>query len=211
MINAFVSSIHGLGEEYDDFGSVRGNGKTVSLVYSLHEDMEEGRAIFTNFKCNFSIMLPAKQILDELNNNQEKYRIKGVSIGLTEMQVVLNSLGGSPQVSKFCSYFAAQTRKRNCDVYWDAQVFWEVNNRWRNQTDNIFRPFKVHESGDLCGKDSCPELHWVLIHGIKPYAPYNILGEEVINCQEVGAMFDTNEIVFDEIIIPKKSDNSKKR
>lgn len=209
MINAFVSSIHGLGEEYDDYGSVRGNGKTVSLVYSLYEDKEEGREIFTNFKCNFSIMLPAKQILEELNKNQEKYREMGVSIGLTEMQTVLNSLGGSPEVSKFCSFFAAQTRKRNCDVYWDSQVFWEVNNRWRNQTDNIFRPFKIHEDGSQCGIDSCKELHWVLIHGIKPYVPYNILGDEVINCQEVGAMFDTNEIVFDEIIFQKKGNSRK--
>ena len=204
MISAFVSSIHGLGEDNDDYGSVRGNGKTISLVFSLHEDKEEGRKIFTNFKCKFADMLPAKQILEEINNNQEKYMEKGVSVGLTEMQTVLNSLGGSPEVSKFCSFFAAQTRKRNVDVYWDAQVFWEVNNRWRNQTDNIFRPFKIHENGDLCPIDSCKQNHWVIIHGIKPYANYNILGEEIINCQETGKLYDTNQVIFDEIVIKRK-------
>lgn len=204
MISAFVSSIHGLGEDSEDYGSVRGNGKTISQVFALHEDKEEGRAIFTNYKCTLGKMLPAQKIIEEISNNQDKYNEMGVSVGFTEMQTVLNSLGGSPAVTKFSSFFAAQSRKLNVDVYWDAQILWEVNNRWRNQTDYIFRPFKIHENGEICLIDRCKKDHWVIIHGIKPHIPYNILGEEVINCQEVGKMYNTNEIVFDEIVIEKK-------
>jgi hypothetical protein len=204
MITAYISSMLGLGEEYGDYGSVRGNGKTISMVYDLFLDFEDGRTVFTNFETNFSIILPMKKIILELKNNPKKYFDNGISVGITEIQTALNSLGGSTEVIKTSSFVAAQTRKTNCDFKYDLQIFKELNNRFRNQTDIILRPAKFHKNGEICLKDKCSMEHWIEIYGIKPDRPYNILGDERINCQEMGKKYNTNEVVFDEFELPKK-------
>lgn len=220
MITAIIASIEGLGEDYGDYTSVRGNGKDMTMNYFLHEDkLGEDRAIITNYKCLFADkILPFQKIIEEIDNNKEYYQKKGVSVGITEIQTALNSLGSSQLVIKACTFFAAQTRKRNCDVYYNLQVLKEVNNRWRNQTDTILRPIKIHSDGSVCTKDRCKETdekgqllkHYIIVHSIKPPIPQNILidddGKEFcISCEDVGKLYDSDEIIFDEFKIPEKS------
>ena len=214
MITAIISSIRGLGEEYEDYGSVRGNGKNVLETFALYEDYENGRKIFTNYYTTFSEQMSFQNIIQYLKDNPKEFQSRGVSFGISEIQTAFNSIGNSKAVTMLVSTVAAQTRKLNCDMYYDLQILWEAGNRLRNQTDVILRPIKLHADGTICLKDSCEEEHWVIAHSIKPPKPYNILRDEkgnemAINCQEIGKLYDTNELIFDEIIIPTKK-NSKK-
>jgi hypothetical protein len=208
MITAIVGTYD---RDFDDEGSSRGAGKTTSMIYYLHADKyEEGRNIFTNFKCSFATVLPAQKIVNEILGNQKKYLEEGVSVGLTEMSTVLNSLGSTPKQILFLNYWAGQTRKLNCDLYWDIQRYEDANNRLRSATDTILKPKKYHYSNNKhCRIDRCKEHHYVKIFSEKPYISRPITGNEVIDTWVSGELYDTNELVFDEIII--KSDKEKKQ
>lgn len=198
MITAFV----GIYDESidDENNSSRGGGKTTGIVYYLHADYEnESRHIFTNFKCSFAKVMSAQNIVNELIQNQKIYLKEGVSVGLTEMQTVLNSLGSSAKQILFLNYWAGQTRKLNCDLNWDIQRYWDANNRLRSQTDNILKPMKYHANGKHCRIDRCTEHHYVKIFSEKPYRKYPITDNEVIDTWETGKLYDTNELVFDNI------------
>lgn len=202
MITAIVGTYDA---DYDDEGSSRGAGKTTTIVYYLDADYEEGRHIFTNFKCSFATVLPAQKIVNEILNNQELYLKEGVSVGLTEISTVLNSLGSTPKQILFLNYWAGQTRKLNCDLYWDIQRYEDANNRLRSATDNILKPKKYHYSDNKhCRIDRCMEHHYVKIFSEKPYRDYPITGLEVIDTWKTGKLYDTNQLVFDELILNDK-------
>lgn len=210
MITAFIGQISGIEDICNQWGSIRGNGKTCCMVYYLYEDFLEGRDIFTNFKTTFSTLLPAKKIIEEIKNNQEYYNKKGVSVGLTEFQTTLNSLGSPQDVIKFTSFWGAQSRKLNCDISFDLQRFLDANNRFRNQSDIILRPVKLHKNGEMCKKDRCDKDHYFIIFSLKPEYNVPINFKELVVANEVGQLYNTNEMVFDEIIIEKKKKGGEK-
>lgn len=208
MITAIVGTYD---RDYDEEGSSRGAGKTTTMIYYLDADKDEGRHIFTNFYCSFATVLPAQKIIDEILSNQELYLREGVSVGLTEMSTVLNSLGSTPKQILFLNYWAGQTRKLNCDLYWDIQRYEDANNRLRSATDNVLKPKKYHyEDNKHCRIDRCLKHHYVKIFSEKPYKMYPLTGNEVIDTWLTGKMYDTNQLIFDEIIIKEKVKKEKK-
>lgn len=209
MISFFVGQLTGIDDGTENWGSIRGNGKDMSMVYYLNKDAEEGRAIFTNFYTTFSTQLPAQKIVDEITKNPLKYKKNGVSVGLTELSTVLNSLGSSAAQVKFLSYWVQQTRKTNTDVYGNLQRFVDLHPRFRNAADYVLRPVKIHADLSICWYDdisSCEyDEHFIQIYSLKPLINEPITGNDVIVCSEVGKLYNTDEIVYDEIIIPKKN------
>lgn len=190
--------------EVDDTGSSRGGGKTTSMVYYLDADYEEGRYIFTNFWCSFAKVLPAQKIVDEILAHPEKYKKDGVSVGLTEFQTVLGSLGSGAKQVLFLNYWVTQTRKLNVDLYYDLQRFRDANNRVRAMTDNVLKPRKYHADGKPCRMDRCTEHHYVKIFSEKPYRVNPLTGNEVIDTWLTGKMYNTNELIFDALDLPDK-------
>lgn len=195
MITAFV----GIYDDSNELGCLRGNGKTCSMVYYLHQDFLEGRKVFSNFYTTFSKQMPTQQILEIIKAE----KLTNISVAITETQQVLNSLGSSQQAVKFISEWVSQTRKNDTDLYFDCQRFNDVHIRLRKQTDIILRPEKYHADGNICNFDRCSQKHYISIFAEKPFREKAITGDKYIDASEVGKMYDTNQIVYDEIIVKK--------
>lgn len=201
-----ITGIIGTISEIEENESIRGNGKNITETYYLHSDYLLGRKIFTNYYTTFSEMLPLKEIIEVCLKDYEKYS-KGITIGLTELQVTFDSIGNKKAVTRFIMWFVQQSRKLNADIYYDTQRLADVNIKLRVQTDNILQPSKIHADGKICRMDRCARKdHFIKVYSLKPYRRKPITGKEVINCSIVGKMYNTNQLVFDEVIIeePKK-------
>lgn len=206
MITAIIGTI----SEIEEDGSIRGNGKNITETYYLKNDSLSGRKIFTNYYTNFSEVLPAKQIIEKCLAEYQNYP-NGISIGLTEIQVTFDSMGSKKNQTRFIMWFIQQSRKLNADVYYDTQRLQDVNIKLRVQTDNMLQPVKIHSDGKTCRLDRCARLdHFIKVYSLKPYRKRPITGNEVIDCSIVGKMYNTRQLVFDEVIIDEPKKHSKK-
>lgn len=199
--------IYGFVGTYDDLYNkgLRGNGKTLTVTNYLYEDYLEGRLIYTNYYTSFSNVMDTQKIV-ELIFNSDINKFQNVSIGIDEIQLILNSIGTKGKALKFIMNLIAQSRKRNVDIYYTTQRFLDIHKRLRTQTDMIFEPFKKHyhyEDNNLildetCIKDNCNKPHIICVYPKRPEL-FKII--KYIYADKVGNLYDSNQIIIEELSI----------
>jgi ribosomal 50S subunit-recycling heat shock protein len=113
-------------------GTIRGNGKTLTMTYFLFADyVKQGRIIYTNYKTTFSKCLNAKQLIDLVYQDD----LENISIGLDEIQTIVNSMGEKKEKAEFVTMLYNQARKKSIDIYQAVQREKDVFNRVRLQRD----------------------------------------------------------------------------
>jgi hypothetical protein len=187
-------TIIGIVGTYDDSENIPiiGNGKTCLETFYLHEDKEkDGREIYTNYYTTFSNKLTTKEIFDLVLGG----KLRESSIGIDEITGFLNSLGTEPHKIRFLEKVVGQSRKRGLDIYWTAQRFKSAPLRLRAHTFRLLIPYKTHLDNSACLKSECKLPHKIWIYSQIPFI------EEAIGCiyaEEVGKLYDTNEIIDEE-------------
>lgn len=134
---------------------------------------------------------------------------------LTEFQKFFNSLGTSTKTIKWVEGILTQLRKLEIDVMWDAQRPISAGNRSREYTETFLVPQKFH-SDDLspCTEDICSRDHLIYVYSDIPFRENPLV---ILVASEVGQLYDTNEIIGDNLSSPtevqaeEKKKNGKKR
>jgi hypothetical protein len=124
----------------------------------------------------------------------------GSLVLLTEFQKFFNSLGTSTKTIKWIEGIMTQLRKLEIDLMWDSQRPISAGNRTREYTETFLVPQKFHED-DLspCDKDICTREHLVYIYSDIPFREKELV---ILVAREVGALYDTNEIIGDNLCSP---------
>lgn len=137
---------------------------------------------------------------------QEYY---GSLILLTEFQKFFNSLGTSTKTIKWIEGILTQLRKLAIDVMWDAQRPISAGNRSREYTETFLVPQKCHEE-DLspCDKDICDRDHVIYVYSDIPFREKELC---ILNCKEVGALYETDEVIGDELVSPREQGNDEEK
>jgi len=111
-----------------------GSGKTLILAsYCCHVANKPNYKVFTNFTVkhkNITIVEP----IDLLNINPTDYN---VLLGLDEVYAWLDSRMSQTKVNRFLSWIILQSRKRNMDIFYTAQLGSSVDLRLRDLTDIV--------------------------------------------------------------------------
>lgn len=187
MIHAFVGSISS-----NEFGCVRGNGKTLSLTGYLLLAKLAGNKIFTNYYTDFSDMVDSCQNIVEYLQSEMP---DNVVCGFTEFHNVINSIGTNNKQLAFINKFASQIRKLDVEALYDTQRYADIHIRMRNHTDTIFVPEKRHiDDLRICNNDRCKEKHEIYVYR---YYPYYHKWLRKFNAEIIGKHYDTRKIVFD--------------
>ncbi len=192
---------------YDDthYGSIRGNGKTNTMVYFGYQAHKEGKSVYSNIKTEFSKTFTLNEIIDMFKNQG----LSNSVIMLDEAQVYLSNTGEKASVIReLINLFIAQTRKRGVDIYLTTQRYSNLHKQLRVQVDEILIPLKFHADGSICYLDNCKKPHY--IHVFRPGKEDPVI---VLDATAVGQLYDSNEIVLDFYTPPQKpkSESSTKR
>jgi hypothetical protein len=168
----------------------RGNGKTLAMTYYLYQAHKEGIRVITNYQTSFSEMLPIMEITKRIMEDD----LRNIAIGITEVQIVLNSLGTKGDIVKFVARMVSQTRKREVDIFYDTQRYMDVHIRLREQTDYVYKPFKAHFTGEVCNIDRCKKPHLIYLMCEQPLILKPV---KVLRASAVGKLYDSNEIIME--------------
>ena len=178
------------------YGSIRGNGKTLTATFLAYNAHKDGRKVYTNYYTTFSEMVTLNQLITLFKNEQ----LENVLVVLDEVQVYLMNAGVKAKTLKeIINLFIAQTRKRNIDVIVTTQRYKNLHRQLRIQCDTILIPLKYHiddkgQMTDLCARDNCEKNHVVIV--------YNAITQDflkfVLYPETIGKLFNSDEIVFDE-------------
>lgn len=195
MIIAFVGTV-------DDESNlpISGNGKTASMTGFSYMDFMANRTIWSNYYTDFSEKVCGMQ---EMINIIGKIPHPNLILCISEMQLVLNSIGTTYNQILFIDSFASQLRKLDVDLYYDTQRFRNIHKRLRIHTDVIMMPLKTHMDNSVCKFNRCKKPHKIYVFQNKP-EPKNLEPKIIFNASKIGQHYDTNEIIFDKIIIPKE-------
>ncbi|RPH75737.1 hypothetical protein EHM76_00970 [bacterium] len=190
----------------DEFiAPLRGNGKGITQNYFGFADFTKGREIYSNYHTKFSIYKRTQYIIDMILNED----LQKVTILIDEIQSILNSLGSKGAQILFIDTAAAQFRKIECDLYWASQRWMNVNNRMRLQTENVLLPCKFHyEDDSACFLDRCKKLHYIEVNQVQPYIEEPII---TLHAPIIGQLYDTNEMIIDELNLDFIKKSMKKR
>jgi hypothetical protein len=193
MIIAFIGT---LDDESDT--PISGTGKTCSMTGYLYQDYLEGKKIYTNYHTEFSEdILGFQAMINKLKGVHSPDTILGIS----EMQTVLNSLGSTQQQVLFIDSFASQLRKIDVDIYYDTQRLMNIHKRLRVHTDVILIPYKTHLDNTPCYFNRCKKPHKIFVYSQKPFKQKPIV---CFDASEVGKLYDTLEIIYDILELPKE-------
>lgn len=136
------------------------------------------------------------------------YEYFGSLILLTEFQKYFNSLGTSTKTVKWIEGILTQLRKLEIDLMWDSQRPISAGNRSREYTETYLVPQKFH-SEDLspCDKDICPLDHLIYVFSDVPFREKELC---ILIAKEVGTLYETNEIIGDNLCSPVEKSNEEK-
>ena len=166
-----------------------GNGKTMSMTWFGYMDFLEGRKVVSNYKTNFSDMKTVHEMVDLFNETD----LQNITLLIDEIHVIYDSLGHKQEKNRFIRNMITQTRKRRVDLYYTCQRWMSVNKTLREMTTYILLPYKTHpETGELCNIDTCEEEHEIVITCQVPLKPWPL---KILNCEAVGALYDSNQII----------------
>lgn len=195
MICAFVGTINDVTNT-----TIRGNGKTVSMSTMAYLHHLQGNRVYSNFYTSFSEEIIGLQgMIDKITKHDEDY--SDSLLLASEMQKLLNSLGSTTNEVLFIDNFCSELRKHDVDFFYDTQRFNNVHLRLRLHTDYIFQPFKFHMDNTPCNFDRCKLPHKVYLYSYKPMKSNPILK---IDATKAGKLYNTKEIIEDDLRIPKK-------
>lgn len=196
---------------YNDIkaGSIRGNGKNITAVYLAYKDyLDYGRKIYTNFQTNFSENYTMNELIELFKDK----KLRNSLIIIDEAQIYLNNSGVKVAVLReLIQRFLAQSRKEDIDIIVISQRFSQLHRQLREHIDVILIPIKYHitESGKItspCRIDNCKKEHAILVYSANAN---NFLYQDkklvVLNPEEIGKLYDSNEIVLDDFEIKKES------
>jgi hypothetical protein len=179
--------------------SMRGNGKTLSAVFFAKNEHDKGREIYTNFYTSFSKLYKMNDLIEMFSNGS----LSNVLVVIDEAQIYLNNSGISVKARKaMITNFIAQTRKSNVDVILTTQRFMQLHKELREQCDVILLASKYHYNArgvtDACTVDNCTRPHVVRLFNMNTskFLPF------VLDCQKIGELYNSNEIVLDNYEIP---------
>lgn len=205
MITAFVGTIS------DELNTViRGNGKTASMTGIAYLSYLEGQKIYSNYYTTFSEeVIGLQAMIDQIKDESIKLKegeiteskFKNSMLLVSEMQKVLNSIGSTTKEIIFIDNFCSEIRKHDLDLCYDTQRFNNVQKRLRVHTETILQPFKYHMDNQPCNFDRCKKAHKIFLYSFKPYIPKV---RKIFDATKVGQLYDSNEIIYDELKIPNK-------
>ena len=191
--------------------TIRGNGKTCSMTGIGYLSHLKGQKIFSNYTTDFSEEIIGLQaVIDAIKEQSELLRdgeieeskFKNSMLLISEMQKLLNSIGSSTGEIKFIDNFCSEIRKHDLDCCYDTQRFNNIHLRLRLHTDVIFQPIKYHYDDSPCNFDRCKKPHKIRLFSYKPFKERPVL---IFDATKVGQMYNSDEIIIDELRIPKKS------
>jgi hypothetical protein len=161
------------------------------MTFALWYAFNNGRSIYTNYHTTFSKKMSFLDIVDAMNAGE----IHHSSIGITEIQKDLNSLGTKGDVINLVDDAISELRKYDNDFHYDSQRWMSVNTRLRAHTDMVMRPRKYHLNGQLCPIDTCPEKHLIGVFVVQPPQPDLTTPVRVINAFNFGVNYNDKEVI----------------
>lgn len=197
-----ITGIYGVWDYRSPGQLIKGNGKTMTAVYLLHLDYQRGYKAYANIDTNFTEPMNTADVYALFKDSTTE----NIAILLDEIQKDMNSTSGftSPKtIVQFCNIAAAQTRKRNINLYWTAQRAMDAHLRLRNQTDILLQPSRVHatvepgEPSHVCDKASCTRPHYIRVYCREPMRYRPIV---TLNCATVGELYNTHQVLTDEMV-----------
>jgi hypothetical protein len=200
MIAAFI----GCYDEEEIRTPISGTGKTCGMTGFGKLDNDEGKIIWSNYKTSFSTeVLGMQAMIDKISTEVIDYDLV---LLVTEMKKILNSCGSTQNEILFIDNFVSQLRKiggdkGSVDLYWDDQRYMSIQKRLRIHTTNILIPYKTHLDDSPCYSTKCKDYHKIYIFSHKPFLEDEII---IFDAVEVGKLYNTYEISFDKLNIPKK-------
>jgi hypothetical protein len=198
---------------------IAGNGKTATLVYFGHEEAKRGRHVISNFHTFFenspcynnpdfpNFRMPeymdAQDILDGFFDREN------VCYLLSEIQKFMNSVGNPTTQKAWVEGLISQRRKLKVDIIYDSQRIMSFDNRIREHTKYWYIPRKFHvNDGTICQSEDCLRHHFIQVF---QEIPYEIFPIATFDAQEIGQLYNTDEIIRDVIIAPEKQKAKKKK
>ena len=173
-----------------------GNGKTATLTYFGREERKNDRRVISNFNTTFSEYMTAQQILDGFFDRED------VMYLLSEIGKFLNSIGNPTKIKAWVEGIVQQRRKLKIDIMWDNQRLMSVDNRLREHTARYYVPRKFHcDDGTHCTDENCMRPHFIKVFCEKPFLIPPIAE---FDCEEIGNLYNTNEIIRDEVNAPDR-------
>lgn len=200
MISAFIGCM----DEELITTPISGTGKTCSMVGFAYLDYLENKTVWSNFKTTFSKEnIGMQEMINKIASETIDYDL---ILLVTEMKKILNSCGSTLNEILFIENFVSQMRKVGGDkgsveLLWDDQRFYSIQKRLRIYTDTILIPYKTHTDNSPCYNAKCKDDHRIYVYSHKPYLENPII---IFDALEVGKLYNTYEISFDKLDIPRK-------
>lgn len=161
---------------------------------------------FDYIMAKYSLSQQEQTELYEIRTLFHKYF--GSLVLLTEFQKFFNSLGTSTKTIKWIEGILTQLRKLEMDVMWDSQRPISAGNRSREYTETFLVPQKFH-ADDLspCDMDNCNREHLIYVYSDIPFRENPLV---ILVASEVGQLYDTNEIIGDNLSSPGELQTAEK-
>lgn len=200
MIAAFI----GCYDEEEIRTPISGTGKTCGMTGYGKLDSDEGKIIWSNYQTTFSSeILGMQAMINKISSETIDYDLV---LLITEMKKILNSCGSTQNEILFIDNFVSQLRKigadkGSVDLSWDDQRYMSIQKRLRIHTTNILIPYKTHLDNSPCYSVKCKDHHKIYIFSHKPFIEDEII---IFDAVEVGKLYNTYEISYDKLDIPKK-------
>jgi hypothetical protein len=200
MLCAFVGMV-----ENDLSGlCIRGNGKTMSMVYYLYEyKVKYHYQVWTNFYTTFSDkIIGLQEMIDKANElNKNSATKTKIVLGVTEMKQLCSHIGSKKHEAMFVSNFASQVRKLGIDMLFDTQILKDIHIDLRRHVENVRIPMKFHADGERCDYDRCmSEEHYVYIYS---YLPWEKDPKKILIASKVAKLYNSQEFIEDKLRIPE--------
>lgn len=186
---------------------IRGNGKSMAMTYYARVMKEKhGYEVYTNYKTTFSDYMSVDEMIQLFLDRGKTFH--HVVFCIDEIGEYVDSHGGAnnKQIKAFMS-MVKQLRKRWSHLYWTNQRYLDVAKQIRIQTEEIYRPVKTHPDRRRCPRDICPNAHLIWVFRVRPPHPKP---DVVLNARVVGELYDTEEIILDQIHVHESMTNAKK-
>lgn len=206
MICAFI----GCYDEEVIKAPISGNGKTCGMTGYGKLDSDSGKTVWSNYKTSFSNEILGMQgMINKIKKETIDYDLV---LLVSEIQNILDSCGSTQNEILFIDNFLRQLRKvgedkGSVDLYYDNQRFMSLQKRLRVHTTNILIPYKTHIDNSPCYSTKCKDKHWIYIYSHKPFVENPLI---IFDAVEVGRLYDTYEVVYDNLDIPRKNKGGNK-
>ena len=200
MISAFIGCL----DEENIKTPISGTGKTASLTGFGYLDYLDGKVIWSNYETTFSAeKLGMQEMINKISREEINFDL---ILLVTEMKKILNSCGSTQNEILFIENFVSQMRKiggekGSVELYYDDQRFYSIQKRLRIYTDTILIPYKTHMDNVPCYSSKCKKHHKIFVYSHKPFMEKPLI---TFDAMEVGKLYNTYEISFDKLKIPKK-------